>query len=621
MIEAVAKIGKIQREKRGITTHLDELIQNVYDPASKKVQYLLKIVLKKDSTSDGSYKFQFAGIEREELKADSCKKMLYRSFRGVGINPSPSAAITDKDTFGLKILKLLERSAKETADPQESRYFQEIYNTLLDNQDEIRNQIDLYKNSNKEMYFLTLTFVDANSEEKYLSDDPPFVNLFLRSVGDKESRYGSIGTCSICGKENVEVFGGVSPYKFFNLDKDGFLAGFSKDESYKNFPICAECIRDLNEGKDYISKNLTFTFVRGLQYQLIPQPLQDDANLEYILNIIEAQKQDTSNLINGENLQHITESENDITFLLKDAADTVSLNFLFLKVSNSAEKILALIQDVLPSRLNTLYTAKNNVESTFANLTNYDFTFGTIRQFFPREDPSFKGGTANKVGLDKYFLDVTDRIFKGRTIDNDFLFQFITNRVRAEFVKLLSNQKNNYRFITIDGLRVISFLNYLKLIRIKEVKMEQRQFDGFFKNFGNLFQDPLKRGLFLLGAATQMFLDVQNNVRGSAPFLKQLKSLRMNERDFKELLVKVQDKVNEYENVTSDPKNQYKLADARTFLREASYYLLQSQKFDMSVPEMNFYFACGMNLSQDLVSHLVSSLVSQKSEEGENESD
>jgi CRISPR-associated protein Csh1 len=468
---------------------------------------------------------------------------------------------------------------------------------------------------------MTLTFINGDNEEKYLSDEPPFVNLFLRSVGDKESRYGSIGTCSICGRENVEVFGGVSPYKFFNLDKDGFLAGFSKDESYKNFPICAECIRDLNEGKDYISKNLTFTFVRGLQYQLIPQPLQDDENLQYILNIIEAQKQDTSNVINGENLQHITESENDITFLLKDAADTVSLNFLFLKVSNSAEKILALIQDVLPSRLNTLYAAKNNVESTFANLTNYDFTFGTIRQFFPSEDPSFLGGSANKVGLDKYFLDITDRIFKGRAIDSGFLFQFITNRVRAEFVKLLSNQKNNYRFITIDGLRVISFLNYLKLIRIKEVKMEQRQFDGFFKNFGSLFQDPLKRGLFLLGAATQMLLDVQNNVRGSAPFLKQLKSLRMNERDFKELLVKVQDKVNEYENVTSNQKDHYKLEDARTFLREASYYLLQSQKFDMSVPEINFYFACGMNLSQDLVSHLVSSLVSQKSEEGENESD
>jgi CRISPR-associated protein Csh1 len=95
-----------------------------------------------------------------------------------------------------------------------------------------------------------------------------------------------------------------------------------------------------------------------------------------------------------------------------------------------------------------------------------------------------------------------------------------------------------------------------------------------------------------LRAATETLLEVQEDLRGSKPFLKYLKSLKMTEKDFKELLTKVQAKLEEYDAL---PK-------AKDFLEEASYYLLMGgDNFKMSMPEMNFFFTLGMNLKWEIL--------------------
>jgi len=89
-----------------------------------------------------------------------------------------------------------------------------------------------------------------------------------------------------------------------------------------------------------------------------------------------------------------------------------------------------------------------------------------------------------------------------------------------------------------------------------------------------------------------MLLRKQYKEREARPFLKNLKGLRMNEWDLKGLLPKVQNKLEEYESFDKGKK---------TVAKEAANYLLTAgDDWKVSVDEMNFYFAAGMNLCDEV---------------------
>jgi CRISPR-associated protein Csh1 len=85
-----------------------------------------------------------------------------------------------------------------------------------------------------------------------------------------------------------------------------------------------------------------------------------------------------------------------------------------------------------------------------------------------------------------------------------------------------------------------------------------------------------------------MLLNKQAKERGAKPFMKKLKGLRMDERDIKALLPAVQNKFEEY----------YSFGKGKKLVAEEAYnYLFASgDNWPLSVDEINFYFAGGMNL-------------------------
>lgn len=89
-----------------------------------------------------------------------------------------------------------------------------------------------------------------------------------------------------------------------------------------------------------------------------------------------------------------------------------------------------------------------------------------------------------------------------------------------------------------------------------------------------------------------MLLRKQYQERGNKPFMKNLKSLKMLEKDFKGLLPKVQNKLEEYNSFDKGK---------RLIASEASAYLMVSgDEWKMSADELNFYFAAGMNLVSEI---------------------
>lgn len=160
----------------------------------------------------------------------------------------------------------------------------------------------------------------------------------------------------------------------------------------------------------------------------------------------------------------------------------------------------------------------------------------------------------------------------------------------------------------------ILFLNKLGLIEMEEGNfLEERIFEEVFERYGDIFKTPTKRGLFLLGSLTELLLRTQKKERDTdtPPFLKNLKSFRLNERDFRGLLPKVQNKLEEY--------NSFRMRE-RIIAQEASHYLLLAgEDWDMTVDEMNFYFCAGMNLVNEVTNAIFKDKDSMNKEETNNE--
>ncbi|MBM7582840.1 CRISPR-associated protein Csh1 [Caldicoprobacter guelmensis] len=576
MLVAVKEIGqlRIKQEK------LDPLEVLVEDPDSNgSYKKVIAIVL--EQKSDGAWDFKEVGPE--EYDKSKVMRYLYKSGAANGADFTPTARVSGKPgvTFDNKIIgwfDILEERDLPIS-KEEREFLNQIKEALSKNADYLKNEIIRIREEtpNKIGIVVTLKF-RQKSEEKYVGDFPVFKQLLLYQVDEKNQRCAAKNkVCSICGEKKDLVIGNLDTYAFYTLDKIGYItSGFKEKDAWKNFPVCRECKFALDEGKKYIENHLTFKFC-GIKYNLIPKFIMGAEMIpEEVLDIFA----NTSKLVSlkQEAIDRITTDEDDILYYLKDIKDVIALNFLFINKTNAAERILLLIEDVFPSRIRRIFDAKYKTDAVFSNT----FTFGSIRSFFAKSDPNKR-----EYDLDGYFLDIVDRVFKGRPVSYHFLLKFIMKKVRHEFI----NDGYFYQAVK-DGLMTIYFLQTLGLIEMEEEVMEERVFDGLFAKYGPAFETPLKRGLFLMGALTELLLRKQYKERGAKPFMKNLKSLKMNESDFKGLLPKIQNKLEEY-NAFDKGK--------RILAREAANYLLLAQdKWQMPVDELNFYFAAGMNMVDEV---------------------
>ena len=592
MLSAIREIGRWQRNKSG----KDELEVLTKEP---KLKTGGKIVLVKIDID----RSEFEGVELEEYDSAKVQRYLFRGGVSQGPNPTPVANIpnvkkgksgemTDKNleaqvrkTFRGKIQKWFDKySESDVISGKDNSFLKLIKKVLLDNEDKIVLAIktcigDIDK---KERKYLTIK-IKENGQEKYIGD----FEVFRKSLKEIENQK-TIGfsendkNCSICGMRKALVSGNVNVFKFYTIDKPGFITGgFNDILAWKNFPVCPDCKLDLEEGRKFVENNLSFGFY-GLRYLLIPKLLLNDLNIKSeIIDILLDSKKIVS--LKGRAKKKITNDNNEILETLAAEKDVLTLNLLFLSREQSAERILLLIEDVFPSRIRKIFNAKDHVDKVFNNDPDEGFTFWVIRTFFSKSDENKKASDLNK-----YFLEIVDSVFKGKNLVITFLVKFYMAVIRKEFIN-----EGYFSFRVKDALMNILFFENLEVITIEEVKdMEDSIFSSVFARYGKSFATPAKRGIFLMGALTQLLLNKQWSERNAKPFMKKLKSLKMDKTDIKALLPDVQNKLEEYESFDKGK---------RLIASEASKYLLEAgDEWKMSVDEINFYFACGINLADSI---------------------
>jgi len=558
-------------------------IGNLVGDTKKKVEgYILAIVIDENNI--------FSGIEIEQFQMEKKSIYLYKERDSKGNKPAPIAPINVKNPEKTlkKIKRWLNACIQNTSlRDEEKKLIKSVSDTLENHSQKI---IDSLKNKINELYRKETKFLTIKLENgrKYLGDYEVFKKSYNYISSQKIQKSSAKNeTCSICGEIKDYVSARTFVYNFDTDDKPGFIYEFNIENFWKNFPVCQECRGLLKRGRDFIDSKLTFKFY-GLKYQIIPKTIfNEKETIKEIIDILSDTQKSIS--LKERIIKRLTDDENEIFEYISEKRDVVSFNLLFLQTKQSAERILLLIEDVLPSRIKKIFEAKDAVDSTFGE----EFNFGKIRTFFYKSDDEKRNSD-----LDKYFLEIVDSVFKGKKLDFSFLTKFFMKTIRREFIK-----DSFYLPRIKDAMMCTSFFEKLNLISFKEVLMEQNIFETIFTKYGKSLNNSATRGIFLLGVLTQMLINKQSSGRDSKPFMKKLKSLRMEEKDIKALLPKVVNKLEEYDSFDKGKK---------IIAQEASRYLLEAGHcWRIPIDEINFYFVCGMNLSEE-----IANIVYSKEEKG-----
>lgn len=568
MITAVRELGRFALQYSGKDS-LSALVETIN---ANNYPYMLVIELEENEPHD------FLKITVEDMNARGATKYLYRQGSSRGSNYSPTALITDieKKTFPIKIIGWFNAVSKQKLElsKEEQRYLENIQQSLEKSQALITSEIkekmqDIGKNCG-----LTLRIGG-----KCLAEVTVFRNAFMQLVSAKEDSISAPEKlCSLCGERKIKVSAGAPAYKFYTIDKPGMITGhFMQEKSWRNYPVCQECSRALDEGKRVTEQHLKFSFY-GLPYILIPKFLSGKPS-KTVLSIMTGGRTDKDIRITNEAGQKLVNNEDCMLHILAGEQDNLTYNFLFMKKSNSAERILLLVEDVLPSRLRALFAAKAGVDKVFVD---DPFHLGKIRTFFAKSD---EGKRDND--LDKYFLEMVDKIFKGLPVSMTFLVTHFMREIRRDF-----NNQEGALFKVRNAMQAVMFFAHLDMFGQREVNMTETIFDPVFNKYEAQLNTLEKRGIFLLGAMTKMLLNIQYSTRQAQPFLSQLMGLKMDERNIKGLLPKVTNKLLEYKRFD---QGKTKLAEA-----VSQYFMESPANWRLSVDELNYYFVCGMNLYKEI---------------------
>lgn len=613
MIEAIKEIGEyvLRKEGKNIDDPLDALDILIDDPESnhKKPSYkhIFLITLKKINEN-----YEYIGIEEEEYDKDRITRYLYKQGSSNGPDITPTSRITTvESTFkNTKILPWF-KNYREREENEEFSFLNEIGECLRKNKDKILEDLKSKYNgiNKKEKAVLTLK-INGN----YLKDYNIFKKILLENSKEKfYSKYGEISKgeneiCYVCKEKKAEVYGFVSTYSFYTVDKPGFVSGgFQQKEAWKNYPVCLNCALKLEAGKKYLKENLTFNFY-GFNYHLIPKFILK-TSYEHKKNLFDLIEEWHDPKLKRKEIDRLTQDENEILELMSKQKNYLNFNFMFYEAPKGYDgavfNILLYIEDVLPSRLKKLFDIKREVDkiNIFKNCLvdenqnkkgekPLEFNFGILRTFFPR--------ISNERTYDKYFLEITNRIFADKPIDYSLIVRFIMQKIRDEFVKDYPT-----RISTLKGFMLLNYLNKLELLKNiveKEVikvnekdKWEKKQdneeidkkVDDFFESFFEFFDSDAKKAVFLEGVLTQFLLDIQYQERKATPFRVKLKGLKLDEKQVKKLLPEIQNKLEEY------GKNYYRELEAII----SNYFISAGNRWKLTNDEISFYFVLGMNLS------------------------
>jgi len=450
----------------------------------------------------------------------------------------------------------------------------------------ITSKVELFKKEGKIQKGTPLLVV-LKIDNKWPSENERlrrnFIDRYLETLGSykKKPIWKTTGICHGCGKETT-VYGGVGNLlKFYTVDKYGYAPELNPKIAWKQYALCEECIFNLERGDRAVADFLTWQFY-GKNFWILPVATK---NLRRVLDSFKELHAEYGGITHKEGFEDL---EDWLLYEASTLEDAISYHFLFVKKDNQALRIRLHIEEVLPSVLSQYISVKKELQDRFNDFIFNAITTKSKIKFNFFSSPTLKA-TSQKPGFsEEDFYMLVDRVFRRSPIDESYLIKKAMSRITKDLAE--SGEKGVLPInAVIETLLSLEFLLEWRILKRKigGAIMTDLPFEEFFSGHGDFFNHPAKRGLVLLGVLVQNFLNYQYSQRGSTPFLKVLKNLRLDEDDVKKVYVSLQNKMNEYEIGHWWPE-----------LREgiSLNFIEAGENWPLTPEEIGFYIAIGMAL-------------------------
>lgn len=606
----VADIGRIAITKMGGLEPYQFFVQDAFPEKDNYPVVLGAFAV--DENNRVSYK----GIDIENASRKSFQKYGYRkgSPRGGDITFSTKmseAFATKLRTLRINQLPGIQMVADQSGYHNEKEIWQS-FDELLANE-EVESQflyqlLEVFGGLDKDqkkgsLFSLRFDFYDGS--EKYVGDFKTFQTILLANgTQDKSEKYGvkSEGydsLCSVCLQQKPLLYGFASPFKYFTVDKPGFVTGFFKQENtWKNYPICSDCSLPFELGRDYISQNLQSYFY-GRSFYMIPKlAVGGDARLyEGLLSRLASGFAQ----ISIDKAQKLERSEDRIMEMVADKQDYYYVNLMFFEEDSKTKaiKIRLLLEEVLPSRFRKLFVTLP------AEVNGHPFYENAITEKKVRKDLTFNFGII-KSFFDDDFLEVVQKVFDGQSMSRELLFSKFMQLIRENYNKQQSGDyaeligwtvlKAHMTLRYLQKLKIISHQSYTYMDTFDQIEKAKAkstfkydEFKAFVNHNIDFFDNDTKVGVFGLGMLVKYTMSIQYSKLKSTPFEKKLKGYDLSMADLSRLYTEVLDKLRQYDSSGAYPE-----------LREQvlpKFFLNKHNPDHVSKNELSLYFVAGLELA------------------------
>lgn len=637
--KAIAAIGRWQLEQNRDLDPVDLYIENMFP--GKDYQMLLLVFEISGENGEFTSRFEKMDLQVVGKDSDSYIKYAYRSGspNGGDITLSTILSITARKDIFINAKKKLSKMKVRFSEIENYKFDKEanedikiaikfermIFSSI--SEECTRNYYSIVRKAVKQLLkcdtkvkSIGISFqINLHDKALFLNDFSIIKELILKSGA--ETKYKTQDTksiskdkqCSVSGKIENTIYGFAAPFSFSTVDKKGSISGFfNKEKNWRNYPISSSEAFALEQGKRFILENLKGSF-HNYSFMVIPHILIDNnfQNLSKVISYLRTAFGTKDGI--SDTREKKNRAEDRGMSMIGEMDDHLSIDLIFFETQNAAFRIKQIIEEVLPSRFNTLFNIipdKIQNKSIFKDALNIDgvstdlkFSFSIIKQFFSPYQKSKQKQFNSPV-----FLDITHKIFRGIPIKREFLFEKIMFCFRMWFNENLQADTYFGNVLELPLKKSLMLIDYLQELGIIETNknynymdtttnekktksFDLEGFNNFVRANQSFLDNDIKVGIFAVGVLVKFLFNIQLRELHTqrAPFENKLRGYKLDPEHLKIIYLEALDKIRRYKKKT------YVYVDLIEIISQ--YFMVKQQDmYTMNNNELSFYFVAGLEM-------------------------
>ncbi len=511
--------------------------------------------------------------------------IVYRFGSPNGTDYTPCCRMTKPAKTVNRLLKATEKLVGYSELPNNKKqYLEASIQYFKSHKDEIRQQIEAkLKSEELEIKCGYLYWVvDSKPVYEWQEAKAFLQQQFLIPFAKGGTR---IGTCSVCGQQELKVYGNVSIVACYNLDKPGNIAGGFKDkEAHRNFPVCQNCAFSIAQAFSFAENHFTSSMA-GQTYMVLPYTA-DEEIYEQLHETIKAhperyQLSKTTDLV-CEEIELVDE--------FGKQGKQIALAVIFFQKEQAFWRIQAEIQQLLPNRLHELHEAAEKI-------AHAEDLFGKDDKPLQISAWTFKtfSGTSEKKSANTLRVWLV-ALFEKHPID----YKVFLHKLVSRMINMGKADSDKLGWITRQAWGLYRYALETQLIKLDNIQGEinmpkaipESSYGEYIKEHSEFFHRQEIVAAFLTGCYASVVAFVQHKKRNATPFTKKFIGRLLSKEQLQSIYREGHTKLTQYRKLGYVFKKEGKGLDPDL----ANAWVACGEQWNISDEEATFVFTIGYSL-------------------------